>query len=84
MSPAQSAPRITLYTTSRCPHCRELKGFLKQRGLRFRELDVERNRRAFAEFQRLGGRSVPLLRIGDAVVRGFDRKRIEGLLKASR
>ncbi len=81
MNAKAKTPRITLYTTGRCPHCRRLKAFLQQRGLTFRELDVERSRRALTEFQRLGGRSVPLVQIGDAVVRGFDRRRLEQLLK---
>ena len=74
------SPRITLYSTRRCPHCRQLKQWLQQRGLRFQEFDIERNARAFKEFQRLGGRGVPLLLLNGQRVDGFDPKRLQRLL----
>ena len=73
-------PRITLYSTHRCPHCRQLKAWLRQRGLSFREFDIERNARALREFQRLGARGVPVLLIGERRVDGFDPARLRRLL----
>ncbi len=73
-------PRITLYSTRRCPHCRQLKTWLQQRGLRFQEFDIESNRRAFKAFQRLGARSVPVLLVGEQRIDGFDRQRLQRLL----
>ena len=75
MRPAKP-PRITLYSTSRCPNCRRLKQWLIQRGLRFQEFDIERNRRALREFQRLGARGVPVLLVDKQRVDGFDPKRL--------
>ncbi len=76
----QAAPRITLYSTHRCPHCRQVRQWLQQRGLRFQEFDIERNARAFKAFQRLGARSVPITLVGDERVDGFDPKRLQRLL----
>lgn len=76
-----SKPRLRLFTTGRCPHCRQLKEFLQQRKVPFLEQDIERNQRAFAEFQQNGGRSVPLLLIGERKISGFDAKRIEQALR---
>ena len=75
-----AAPRITLYSTRRCPHCHQAKQWLQQRGLRFQELDVERNRRASREFQRLGARGVPVIVVDGQRVDGFDPKRLQRLL----
>ena len=75
-----SAPRITLYSTRRCPHCHQARAWLLQRKLRFRDLDIERNARAFKEFQRLGARGVPVLVIDGQRVDGFDPKRLQRLL----
>lgn len=75
------APRLTLYTTSRCPHCRQLKAWLSKHNLRFQEFDVERNQRAQKTFARLGGRAVPVLMIGEQRVDGFDPKKLARLLK---
>jgi len=75
------SPRITLYSTRQCSNCRQAKQFLQQKGLRFQEWDIERNQRAFKEFQRLGARGVPVILIGTQRIDGFDRKRLESALK---
>ena len=83
MSPCKQMakpPRITLYSTSRCSHCKQLSAFLRQHKIPFGEQNIERNQRAYLEFQRHGGRAVPLLVIGQQVIRGFDRKKIEKAL----
>ncbi len=77
----QTTPRLILYTSPGCTHCRRMKQWLRGRGLRFREEDVTRNTRAFREFQRLGGRGVPLLQAGNRVIRGFDPRRLERQLR---
>jgi glutaredoxin len=69
---AMKTPRITLYTTRSCAHCRQLKAWLKQQAVPFREFDIEDNARAFKDFQRLGGRGVPLLLVGQEKIRGFN------------
>lgn len=74
------APRLTLYSTARCAHCRQLKQWLQQRGLRFQEFDIQRNARAQKDFARLGARGVPVLLIGDQRVDGFNPKQLEKLL----
>lgn len=78
---AGKTPRITLYSTRGCRHCRQLKAWLKQQGLPFREFDIQRNARAFKEFQRHGGRGVPLLVAGQQTIRGFDAKRLPAQLR---
>ena len=74
-------PRITLYSTARCPHCRQMKQWLKQHDLRFQEMDIQRNPRALKDFQRFGGRGVPLLRVGEHNISGFDSKRLASQLR---
>lgn len=74
-------PRVTLYTTSRCPNCRRLKQWLVAHKLRFQEFDIERSQRASREFQRLGSRGVPLLLVDRQRVDGFDPKRLQKVFK---
>lgn len=75
-----SSPRITLYSTRNCPHCRQAKQYLKTKGLRFQEFDVQHNARAQKAFARLGARAVPVIMVGDTRVDGFDRQRLDQLL----
>jgi glutaredoxin len=35
--------RITIYTTALCPDCRYAKSFLRERGVDFREVNIEGN-----------------------------------------
>jgi glutaredoxin len=76
-----AAPRITLYGTRNCPNCRLARRYLQGLGLRFREFDVNRDRRAQKDLARLGTRSVPVILVGDRRVDGFDRARLDRLLK---
>ncbi len=76
-----STPRVTLYGNRRCPHCRATKTLLQRLKIPFREFDVERNHRAMIEFQRQGGRGVPLVKIGRQTLQGFDARRLKGLLR---
>jgi glutaredoxin len=65
-------PRVTLYSTRQCAWCKQAKAFLKRHRIPFQEFDVEKNRRAFREFQHAGGRGVPLILIGKQSLNGFE------------
>lgn len=73
-------PRITLYSTPACGHCRQLKAHLQRLKVPFQEMDISRNRRAQADFQRLAARGVPVLLIGAKRLDGYDAKRLDKLL----
>jgi glutaredoxin len=77
-----ATPRITLYTTRRCPNCRQAKQYLQSLGLRFTELDVQHSARGQKEFARLGARGVPVILVGDRRIDGFDRRRLDAALKS--
>jgi glutaredoxin-like YruB-family protein len=72
---------ITVYTTPTCGYCRHLKSYLDQRGVEYTEHDVSVDRTAAEEMvQRSGQMGVPVTVIGDQVVVGFDRARLDSLL----
>jgi glutaredoxin 3 len=57
------------------------KEFLSQRGVAFKEYDVAADSQAAYRMIRLSGqRGVPVITVGDDVVIGFDRPRLEQLL----
>ncbi len=72
--------RITLYSTRNCPHCRQAKAYLQNKGVRFQELEVQQNARAQKAFSRLGARGVPVIMVGETRIDGFDRKRLDQAL----
>ncbi|MBE7198539.1 MAG: glutaredoxin 3 [Parafilimonas terrae] len=65
---------VTIYTTAWCPYCSAAKSLLKDKGVAFHEIDVERVQGARGTMvERAGGRtSVPQIFIGDTHVGGCD------------
>ena len=73
--------RVKIYTTPTCGYCHQAKRFLAERGVKFIEHDVSRDRAAADEMVRLTGQmGVPVIVVGDEAVVGFDRSRLESLL----
>jgi mycoredoxin len=58
---------ITIYSTGWCPDCRRVKMFLKDRGVAFREINIEDDHEAEKIVLRAnhGRRKVPTLKVGE-------------------
>lgn len=79
--PAATAPeKLRMFVTQWCPTCKKAKAWLRQRGTPFEELDVETSAQAKAEYDRAGGRAVPLILLGRERMTGFDARRLEDWL----
>jgi len=79
-------PSITLYALQHCAHCKRAKQYLENRNLRFKTVSVdmlsgaERND-TLRHLRRINpGASFPTLVIGDTVVIGFQKEKIEEAL----
>ncbi len=73
--------RVIIFTTPTCPHCNRAKRYLRERGVRFRDVDVSRDQAAARDMvRRSGQQGVPVLDIGGKIVIGFDRAKIDQLL----
>lgn len=65
--------KVTLFTTSTCPYCRNAKALLASKNITYKELNVERDMNLRREMMTLSGRrTVPQIFIGDHHVGGFD------------
>lgn len=73
---------VTVFTTATCAYCKILKKYLELKGEEFDivELDNDPERRE-ALSNELGTNTVPVTKIGEEYVIGFDRKKIAELLK---
>jgi glutaredoxin 3 len=79
-APSMKYPKIVLYSTSWCPHCKAAKEYFTRNDIAFINRDVELDSAALAlltgKYQSQG---VPVIVLGDdaEVLRGFDVKRFE-------
>jgi glutaredoxin len=76
---------ITIYSTTWCPDCRRAKSFLKERGVEFREVDIEQDPSAEAIVIKAndGKRVVPTFDAGGRffACSPFDAELLAGELK---
>ena len=74
---------ITMYSTDWCGHCKNARTYFASKGIRYNDIDVEKSESGRKEFKELGGGGVPLIIVGDKVMRGFSAKSFEALAKKS-
>lgn len=75
-------PNIKVYSTEHCPYCVTLKEYLKANNISFQELDVTTDLTAQKEMiEKSGQMGVPVADIDGEIVVGFDKERIERILK---
>ncbi|BDV42021.1 NrdH-like redox domain-containing protein [Geotalea uraniireducens] len=71
---------VELYVTSWCGYCKKMERFLKEQGIPYVAYDVEQDRAAHERFIQLGGSGVPLARVGQRVVNGYNPEAVLRLL----
>lgn len=57
---------------------------MQQNGIAFTEFNIQASPKARKQFDRLGGRGVPLITIGDEQLNGFTPKGFDQLLKRAK
>ncbi len=79
--PTQRTHRVLLFTTPTCPWCVRAKQYLRQRNVKFREVDVSRDAAAARDLvRRTGQMGVPVVEIDGRPIVGFDKTQIDRLL----
>jgi glutaredoxin 3 len=70
--------KVLLFSTLTCSWCRRAKRYFKDRGVPFKEINIERDPDAARDIVRKTGQTgVPVIKIGSKWIVGFDRERIE-------
>ena len=73
--------KITVYSQPACSACKELKEYLKKKGVEFEEMDITTNKEALNEMLKVHKvRVTPLIVMGDRKLIGFDPVAIDKLL----
>lgn len=75
---------VKVYSTPTCPWCKRAKAYLTEKGIGFESVDVSSNEVAQKEMiDKSGQMGVPVIDIDGQIVIGFDKEKIDELLKLS-
>lgn len=72
---------VTVYTSNTWPHCHTAKEYLSEKGIEFSEKNVSDDPSARKELMSKGIMAVPVIKIGEELIVGFDKGKIESLLE---
>ncbi len=79
--PATSQPKVIIFTTPTCSFCNAAKRYFREKKIKFKDIDVSRDRRAAMDMMRRTGQSgVPVILINNRPIVGFDKAKINRLL----
>ena len=75
--------KIKVYGVPGCPFCKRTKEFLKSKGLNFEDIDVATDHNLAKEMvEKSGQMSVPVIEIDGEIIIGFNKERIEKILRS--
>ncbi|NWD47225.1 glutaredoxin family protein [Pseudomonas gingeri] len=77
----QAKARVTLYATDWCGYCKLTRRFLDQKGIPYKEFDIEKNTEARKAYEALGGGGIPILDVNGTLIRGYQPEAIIAALQ---
>ncbi|SHK17046.1 glutaredoxin family protein [Tepidibacter formicigenes] len=72
---------VEIYTSNTCGYCNMAKDYFKEKNIEYIEHNVSEDPDARKKLMKMGYMSVPVIVIEGEEVLGFDRNRIDELLK---
>lgn len=72
---------VTVYSTPTCTWCNRIKSYFKEKGIKYKDIDVSKDQKAAeAMMKKSGQQGVPQTTIGGEHIVGFDKAKIDKLL----
>lgn len=72
--------KAIVYTSTNCPHCRQVKSFLNDKGVEFEERNIEQNDDYAQQVWDMGLRAVPVTVIGETRIVGMNKLQFDKAL----
>jgi len=73
---------VKVYSTPTCPWCHKVKDFLKEKKIKFTDVNVAEDRKAAREMiEKSRQMGVPVIDVNGTVIVGFDKQALEKALK---
>ncbi|PKM05124.1 MAG: NrdH-redoxin [Gammaproteobacteria bacterium HGW-Gammaproteobacteria-6] len=70
---------VVLYSAAWCGYCDKAREQLTRQGTPFQELDIELSAEGRRQYDALGGRGIPLLKVGSRLIHGYSASEISAL-----
>lgn len=72
---------VVVYSSNTCGYCVEAKKYLDAKGVAYTEKNVSTDVQARKELMAQGFMGVPVIFVDEEIIQGFDKKRLDELLK---
>lgn len=73
---------VTVYSTTWCAFCHAAMRYLDQLGVKYNEVDVEKDPAAArAAVEKSGSMGVPVIDVDGTIILGFDKARLDAALR---
>jgi glutaredoxin 3 len=73
---SSTEPKVLMYTTAWCPYCNRARALFQQKGVAYKDIDVEQVEGARDEMRARSGRNtVPQIFVGELHLGGYDDTR---------
>ncbi|MBK5241355.1 glutaredoxin family protein [Clostridium sp.] len=72
--------KVVIYTSTSCMFCHAAKDFFKENNIVYTEYNISEDKEAKKELIKKGYRSVPIIKVDDTELVGFDKDLISSLL----
>lgn len=68
---AQPSEQVVMYATEWCGYCKKARRYFRNNNIAFVEYDIEKDAVAKQAYDRIGGRGVPVILVGQRRMNGF-------------
>jgi len=73
---------VKIYSTPTCVYCKTLKGYFKKNNIEFEDIDISKDEQQLQKMIKDSGQmGVPVVDIDGEIIIGFDKEKIDKLLK---
>ncbi len=74
--------RVIVFSTPTCSWCKKVKSYLREKKIRFKDIDVSRDPKAAQDMIRKSGQQgVPQIWVNNRPIVGFDKVKLNKLLE---
>ena len=75
----KKSKKVVMYSTQNCGACKKAKRYFSKNNIPYTEKDINKSQSNRNEWEKLGGRGVPIILIGKKKVRGFSEATFDRL-----